>query len=115
MTTTIEKTTAQSAGTLQAAQDRKTGGTPGFSTCNIARNDLLEQTGSEHPSGERDHFIEPLLKAADIAKILRISKTQAYRLMGAEIPAIRFGVSCVRVKLSDLQRYIEAHREGGHG
>jgi excisionase family DNA binding protein len=55
--------------------------------------------------------IEPLLKAADIAHTLNISRTQAYRLMTSGLPVVRFG-SVVRVKLSDLKAFIEANRAG---
>lgn len=57
--------------------------------------------------------IEPLLKAADVARVLQVSKTEAYRLMHSEIPTVRFGKQTVRVRLSDLQRFIEASIQGG--
>ena len=58
--------------------------------------------------------IEPLLKAADIARVLQVSKTEAYRLMNSEIPTVRFGKQTVRVRLSDLQGFIES-RTVQHG
>lgn len=53
---------------------------------------------------------DKLLKATEVAKILGISKTSAYRLMQTgEIPSVRIGQSIVRVRPADLQRYIEAN------
>jgi excisionase family DNA binding protein len=52
---------------------------------------------------------EKLLKAGEIAAILQVSKSQAYRLLESEIPCVRFGSATVRVRLSDFQNYIEAH------
>ena len=45
--------------------------------------------------------------AKDVARILKISKALAYRLISqGQIPSIRFGKT-VRVKSGDLQRFIE--------
>lgn len=49
-----------------------------------------------------------LLKAADVARVLNCSKTEAYRLMEREIPTVRYGKSIVRVRPVDLQAFIEA-------
>jgi excisionase family DNA binding protein len=50
---------------------------------------------------------ERLLKPAEIASILQISKSQAYILMQrGEIPTIRIG-SSVRVRRDDLEAYIK--------
>lgn len=57
--------------------------------------------------------IEKLLKAAEVAEALGISKTAAYRLMGHELPAVRFG-GVVRVRLADLERFIADHAGGGN-
>jgi hypothetical protein len=58
---------------------------------------------------KQDHF-EPLLKAADVAMYLNCSRTEAYRLMRDSIPVIRFGKGTVRVKLHDLQEFIDGKR-----
>lgn len=55
---------------------------------------------------------EKLLKAAEVAEALGISKTAAYRLMGHELPAVRFG-GVVRVRLVDLEQFIVSRVEGG--
>ncbi|RJO64974.1 MAG: DNA-binding protein [Candidatus Omnitrophota bacterium] len=55
-----------------------------------------------------DEEIERLLKPADVAAILGVSRTQAYRLMGRELPAVRFG-NTVRVRRADLEKFIESH------
>ena len=53
---------------------------------------------------------ERLLKAMDVARILNISRALSYRLMDSgKIPAIRINRT-VRVKPSDLKRFIEAQR-----
>lgn len=57
--------------------------------------------------------IEPLLKAAEVAQLLNISKTQAYRLMSDELTCVRFGGNTVRVRMADLEKYISQHVEGG--
>ena len=50
---------------------------------------------------------ERLLKAADVARILNISKAMAYRLIQQrEIPVVRIS-HAVRVKPSDLETYIK--------
>jgi excisionase family DNA binding protein len=49
---------------------------------------------------------ERLLKPADVAEILQVSKAHAYILMKrGEIPTLRIG-KIVRVRLEDLERYI---------
>jgi len=58
-------------------------------------------------------MVESLLKAADVANVLGISKTAAYRLMGHELPAVRFGGNTVRVRLADLNAFIERSVQGG--
>lgn len=50
--------------------------------------------------------IESLLKASEVASVLGISKTAAYRLLGREIPAVRFGAT-VRVRACDLEAFIQ--------
>ena len=55
-------------------------------------------------------MIVKLLKAAEVAEILGVSRTQAYRLMQfGEIPSVRFGQRTVRVRPEDLKHYIETH------
>ncbi len=55
-------------------------------------------------------FPSPLLKAAQVAKILNVSRAFVYQLMqNDEIPTVRIR-GTVRVKLEDLYRYIEAKR-----
>ena len=50
---------------------------------------------------------ERLLKAADVAQILNISKAMAYRLIKQkEIPVVRI-CHAVRVRPSDLETYIK--------
>jgi excisionase family DNA binding protein len=56
---------------------------------------------------------ERLIKVADVAKILNISRALAYRLLqNGDIPAIRIN-HAVRVRPSDLDEYIEKCRNVG--
>lgn len=51
--------------------------------------------------------IEPLLKAVDVARILNVSRTQAYRLMqDGEIKSVKFRGS-VRCTNASLKEFIE--------
>ena len=51
-----------------------------------------------------------LLKIDEVARVLKISKTQAYRLaQNGTIPNVRFG-SLVRIRPDDLDRFISDHR-----
>lgn len=52
---------------------------------------------------------EKLLKAGEVAEILQVSKTQIYRLLGTELPCVRFGGGTVRVRKDDLDKYIISH------
>jgi excisionase family DNA binding protein len=54
--------------------------------------------------------IGQLLKANEVASLLRISKAAAYRLMqSGELPSVRFGGSTVRVRAADLTRFVAEH------
>lgn len=61
-----------------------------------------------------DDEFERLLKPAEVATILGVSRTQVYRMMAATntsefaIPAVRFG-NTVRVRRSDLEKFIASH------
>lgn len=59
---------------------------------------------------EANSIPERLLKPAEVAEVLQVSKTQVYRLMENELPCVRFGKSTVRVRAGDLTAYIEEHR-----
>jgi excisionase family DNA binding protein len=49
---------------------------------------------------------KPLLKAIDISRILKISKSAVYQLMkNGDIPVVKFG-KIVRVREEDLDRFI---------
>jgi len=51
-----------------------------------------------------------LLKAAEVADILRASISNVYKRMATgEIPTVKFGRS-VRVRLEDLNLYIQEHK-----
>lgn len=59
---------------------------------------------------EGDHInleSKRLLKAREVAEILQVSRSMAYRMMQrGEIPTVRVG-SAVRVRGSDLEEYIK--------
>ena len=53
---------------------------------------------------------ERLLKPAEVADILQVSRAMAYKLLNqGEIPTVRIG-TLVRVRRADLERYI--HEKG---
>jgi excisionase family DNA binding protein len=55
----------------------------------------------------RKNMGERLLKPADVAEILQVSKAHAYVLMNrGEIPLVRIE-KIVRIRLEDLERYIK--------
>jgi excisionase family DNA binding protein len=55
---------------------------------------------------------ERLLKPAEVADILQVSRAMAYKLLNqGEIPSVRIGKS-VRVRRADLENYI--HERGEH-
>jgi excisionase family DNA binding protein len=67
------------------------------------------------PTGQPDQ-IPQLLKIEQVATILQISRTSAYRLaQTGELPAVRFGGGTVRVRLDDLTAFIEGSRLAGAG
>ena len=56
---------------------------------------------------------ERLLKAADVQRILNLSRANVYRLMKSEIlPTIRIR-GAVRVPYRDLLKWIESHTKPG--
>lgn len=56
-----------------------------------------------------------LLKAAEVQKILNLSRANVYRLMKAEVlPTVRIR-GAVRVPYRDLVRWIESHTKHGAG
>lgn len=53
-----------------------------------------------------DQFPQPLLKAAQVAHILNVSRAFAYQLMQkGVVPTVRI-LGAVRVRPEDLERYI---------
>jgi excisionase family DNA binding protein len=53
--------------------------------------------------------VNTLLKATEVAEILKVSRAMAYNLMlRGEIPTVRIG-KCRRVRPEDLSKYIESN------
>ena len=52
-----------------------------------------------------------LLKAGDVAKLLNVSRTTAYKLMRESIPVLKLGPGIVRVKIDDLESFIDSSRD----
>jgi excisionase family DNA binding protein len=50
-----------------------------------------------------------LLKAKDVAEILKESKTEVYRLLATELDCVRFGGNTVRIPRDALDKYISEH------
>jgi excisionase family DNA binding protein len=58
---------------------------------------------------------ERLLKAAEVQRILNLSRANVYRLMKAEIlPTVRIR-GAVRVPYQELLKWIESHTKPGDG
>jgi len=54
-----------------------------------------------------------LLKIGQVAEILQISRTSAYRLaVSGDLPSVKFMGVTVRVRPEDLDRYIMEHLNG---
>ena len=71
----------------------------------LQQNDITSDKGIKQLP-----IVPPLLKAAELSKLLQISKSCAYRLMKTgEIPTIRIGKS-VRVRKEDLEGFIDNSR-----
>jgi hypothetical protein len=51
-----------------------------------------------------------LRKPGKVALILRVSRTQIYRLLRTKLPAIRFGGSTIRILSGDPWKYIGDHK-----
>lgn len=52
-----------------------------------------------------------LLKVKDVAEILNIGRTKAYKLVKEKkLPVVKID-GCIRVQYEDLQRYIDAKKE----
>jgi predicted DNA-binding transcriptional regulator AlpA len=88
-----------------------TGAAPGASTPGAANPET--KCGKHiisNPILPQARIIEPLLKAPDVAKLLNVSRTEAYRLMRSQIPTVRFGATTVRVRMVDLEDFINSHR-----
>jgi excisionase family DNA binding protein len=85
-----------------------------------ARQEMLApsqpRTAKPMPDRERDgDQILPdtkrLLKAKEVADILQVSRSMAYRMMQrGEIPTVRVG-SAVRVRSSDLEEFIKKGKD----
>jgi len=54
-----------------------------------------------------------LLKINEVAEVLQVSKTTAYRLVQVgDLPAVRFAGATVRVRVEDLEKFILEHSGG---
>ena len=54
-----------------------------------------------------------LLKGNDVAERLNVSRSQAFSMMrNGEIPTVRFGNRCVRVRSEDLEAFISLNITG---
>jgi excisionase family DNA binding protein len=53
-----------------------------------------------------------LLKIAEVADVLRVSKTTIYRLIQVgDLPAVHIADATVRVRMVDLEKYILEHAQ----
>lgn len=65
----------------------------------------MNQT-TTNPSPPVQRQVEKLLKVADVARRLSVSRSTAYHLINTCIPVVRFGPGTLRVRESDLEKYI---------
>ncbi len=71
---------------------------------------LGEPGPSGSPMSEQSPEGATLLRAEEVAKVLRIGRTRTFELLGSgELPVIRIG-RVVRVPKADLDRWIAEHR-----
>jgi len=75
------------------------------STGNASQKPAEVKTHND-PSRPIQKYVEPLLRATDVAKRLGVSRSAAYQLMATSLPIVRFGAGILRVRESDLERYI---------
>ena len=55
-----------------------------------------------------------LLKAAEVADILRVGESTIYRMVhGGELPSVRWG-RCIRIKAEDVETFIDMGGTVGH-
>ena len=67
----------------------------------------------DHPPGQNAPLEERLLKAAEVQRILNLSRANVYRLMKSEVlPTVRIR-GAVRVPYRDLLKWIESHTRPG--
>lgn len=63
----------------------------------------------ENGQPKKDYSIPKLLRSEEVAEILNISESLAYKLMkNGDIPTVRFGRS-VRVRPQDLEEFIRSN------
>ena len=75
------------------------------------KNLQQKQPKPEPQNNLKTYSPNQLLRAAEVAKYLDISKPEAYKLIQiGEIPVIRIG-RLVRVRFSDLEIFIETNRK----
>jgi len=66
-------------------------------------DELIPALGNSRPG----HVERLLLRPAEAAELLSISRTRAYEMIArGELPSVRLGAS-VRVPLADLRRHVE--------
>jgi len=67
----------------------------------------------DHPPGQNAPLEERLLKAAEVQRILNLSRANVYRLMKSEVlPTVRIR-GAIRVPYRDLLKWIESHTRPG--
>lgn len=65
------------------------------------------------PDSYKPDKLDPLLRAADVAQLLAVSRSSAYRLLReGQIPVVKFG-EIIRVRRSDIEAFIERSLQGG--
>jgi excisionase family DNA binding protein len=63
-----------------------------------------------NPPNEQEYLLRP----DEVARILRISRAQVYKLLRSDIPVFQVGIGSVRISPIDLERYLARIRDA-HG
>ena len=66
-----------------------------------------------HENPRTEELTEYLMTVEELRRFLAVSRTYAYRMLGdGELPSVRLG-RVLRVRRSDVLRFVEEHTERG--
>ena len=87
---------------------QRTGSTPAAGTIGVGRGNRMIPDPNEASAPMDDELPAPLLKPADVARVLNVTVTQVYTLMrSGDLPALKIGKKGVwRVSRDTLEAYL---------